>query len=83
MEVKKHNKGGARVGAGRKKKDEEKSLIENLKPYDNAALSALANAIRAEKDWAIKLFFQYRYGIPKQIADEKPNSDNEIIIKEV
>ena len=61
MEVKKSNKGGARIGAGRKHKDEEKSLIEKLKPYDNAALFALSNAIVDGKDWAVKLFFQYRY----------------------
>ena len=74
-------RGGARKGAGAKKKEQSQSLVERLKPYDNSAFSALAYAIDEGKDWAVKLFFQYRYGIPKQIVDENPNSDNEIHIK--
>jgi hypothetical protein len=41
------------------------------------AFMALTNALEQEKDWAVKLFFQYNFGMPKQMIetkslDEKP-----------
>jgi hypothetical protein len=64
-------RGGAREGAGRKSKAEEQSLIEKLTPLEPIAFEALTNALNDGKDWAVKLFFQYNFGMPKQTIDQK------------
>lgn len=61
--------GGKRKGAGRKPKSEEQTLIEQLSPYDTEATKRLIAAVRKGDAWAIKLFFEYRYGKPKQSMD--------------
>jgi len=66
-------RGGKRDGAGRKSKAEEQSLIEKLTPLEPKAFEALQNAIMDEKDWAVKLFFQYKFGMPKQVIDQNTN----------
>ena len=65
--------GGAREGAGRKSKAEEQSLIEKLTPLEPMAFEALTNALNDGKDWAVKLFFQYNFGMPKQVIDQNSN----------
>ena len=65
--------GGAREGAGRKSKAEEQSLIEKLTPLEPVAFEALTNALNEGKDWAVKLFFQYNFGMPKQVIDQNSN----------
>ena len=60
--------GGARDGAGRKSKAEEQSLIEKLTPLEPLAFKALNDALNEGKDWAVKLFFQYNFGMPKQMV---------------
>lgn len=65
--------GGVRPNAGRKSKAEEQSLIEKLTPLEPKAFEALQNAIMDEKDWAVKLFFQYKFGMPKQVIDQNTN----------
>lgn len=65
----KSKSGGRRKGAGRKTKSEEQGLIELLGPYESIAIANLAAAIEEGEPWAIKLFFQYRYGRPRQIQD--------------
>jgi hypothetical protein len=64
-------RGGPRLNSGRKSKEEEQHIVETLKPYDELALMKLSEAIEQGKDWAIKLFYNYRYGMPKQIIDQK------------
>lgn len=66
-----NNRGGAREGAGRKSKAEEQGLIEKLTPLAPKAFEALESAINEKKDWAIKLFFEYTYGKPKQMIEQK------------
>ena len=66
-------KGGARDGAGRKSKAEEQSLIEKLTPLEPLAFNALTEALNAKKDWAVKLFFQYNFGMPKQVVQQDTN----------
>lgn len=66
-------RGGARDNAGRKSKAEEQSLIEKLTPLEPIAFQALTNALNEEKDWAVKLFFQYNFGMPKQVIDQNNN----------
>jgi len=69
-------RGGARDGAGRKSKAEEQSLIEKLTPLEPLAFEALTNALNDGKDWAVKLFFQYNFGMPKQTIDNKVEVSN-------
>jgi len=59
-------RGGVRPGAGRKKKHEEQELVEKLKPYDSLAFDALTAAMQTGESWAVKLFFEYRFGKPVQ-----------------
>lgn len=76
--------GGAREGAGRKSKAEERSLIEKLTPLEPIAFKALTNALNEGKDWAVKLFFQYYFGMPKQVIDQNSNVNiNSFDIKDV
>ena len=77
-------KGGAREGAGRKSKAEEQSLIEKLTPLEPIAFEALTNALNDGKDWAVKLFFQYNFGMPKQVIDQNTNLNvNDFNLKDV
>lgn len=62
-------KGGFRAGAGRKPKAEEIELIERLSPLDEVAFSALEQGVKSGEFAFIKLFFEYRYGKPKQHED--------------
>ena len=68
---KREGNGGAREGAGRKTKAEEQSLIEKLSPLEPIAFEAFKTALKENKDWAVKLFFQYNFGMPKQTIDQK------------
>ncbi len=63
--------GGAREGAGRKSKAEEQKLIEKLSPLESTAHEKLKENIDLGKEWAIKLFFDYMYGKPKQMIEQK------------
>ena len=77
-------RGGAREGAGRKSKAEEQSLIEKLTPLEPKAFNALTEALNEKKDWAVKLFFNYMYGMPKQVVDQNSNVNiNNFDLKEV
>lgn len=62
------NNGGHKT-AGRKSKADEQKLIERLSPLEDDAYKALKNALKQEQGWAIKLYFEYRYGKPKQTID--------------
>jgi len=66
-------KGGAREGAGRKSKAEEQSLIEKLTPLEPLAFNALTEALNDKKDWAVKLYFNYMFGMPKQSIQQDTN----------
>lgn len=61
--------GGARKGAGRKPKIDELALIERLSPMDDLALETMRTLIEANELGALKLFFEYRFGKPKQDID--------------
>ena len=67
------NNGGNRKGAGRKSKADEQSLIEKLSPLEEKAHLALKKAIDNDENWAIKLYFEYMYGKPKQSTDITTN----------
>jgi len=73
MDKRKQNKGTLGNNGGRKPKAEEQKLIEKLSPLEPLAFKALTDAIKDGKDWAVKLFFNYQYGMPKQIVDQNNN----------
>lgn len=60
------NNGGRREGAGRPPKADEQKLIEELTPMKATAQKVLFEAIKQGEQWAVKLFFEYYYGKPKQ-----------------
>ena len=64
------NNGGAREGAGRKPKAEEQKLIEKLTPLAPKAYKALETSLKDGQGWAVKLFFEYMYGKPKQQIEQ-------------
>ena len=57
---------GGNKNAGRKPKADEQQLIEKLSPLQDKAFKALENAIDEEQNWAVKLWFEYMYGKPKE-----------------
>lgn len=65
---KRKNNGGHSTNGGRKSKAEEQQLIEKLTPLEPLAFKALTDAIKDGKDWAVKLFFHYQFGMPKQMV---------------
>ena len=76
-------KGGSTPGAGRKSKAEEQSLIEKLTPLDSIAFAALEDALQEGKDWAVKLYFNYKFGMPKQmVVNENINYKEEDLTPE-
>ena len=73
MSDKRENNGGSRKGAGRKPKTDEHQLIEKLSPLSQDAYHALTTALKDKQGWAVKLFFEYMYGKPKQQMDINAN----------
>lgn len=63
---KKDNRGGARVGAGRPRRDEENDVIKLFDEYIDRGLvvSKLLERIKQGDTKAITLYFQYVYGKP-------------------
>lgn len=64
-------RGGAREGAGRKPKADELKLIERLDNVISSddALAALKYLIKERNFNAIKLYFEYRFGKPKEVIE--------------
>ena len=57
---------------GRPKRAKAHELVMKLSPMDDMALAALKKAIKAGEGWAVKLFLQYRLGMPKQTISVEP-----------
>ena len=68
MDGRKNN--GGHSNGGRKSKAEEHKLIEKLTPLANDGYKALESALKDKQGWAVKLFFEYMYGKPKQTIDQ-------------
>ena len=66
MDGRKNNKGTKGNKGGRPPKAEEQALIEKLSPLEPKAFKALDNAIQDEQSWAVKMYFEYMYGKPKE-----------------
>jgi hypothetical protein len=69
-------RGGFREGSGRKPKADEIQLIERLSPMDDLALEMLRFKIESGDMQAIKLFFDYRFGKPKESVDHTTNGES-------
>ncbi len=65
------NNGGARKGAGRKPKAQEIKLIESLDRFidPDKASKKLKDLIEDDNFNALKLYFEYRFGKPKEKID--------------
>lgn len=66
MDGRKKNKGTKGNKGGRPPKADEQKLIERLSPLTDKAFKALDNAIQEEHSWALRLWFEYMYGKPKE-----------------
>jgi len=71
--------GGARKGAGRKPKAENEALTSKLRPYEDDALKALIKAVKGSEPWAVKMFFEYLHGKPKETVHNK----TEIVVPDI
>lgn len=63
---KRKNNGGHKT-AGRKPKADEIVLIEKLSPLDEVAFEMLKKGVKSGSFHHLKLFYEYRYGKPKQL----------------
>lgn len=73
--------GGKREGAGRKPKEEEIKLIEKLSPMDDLAFTKLKAGMEKGDFQYIKMFFEYRFGKPKDKLDVTSNGQTISAIK--
>jgi hypothetical protein len=71
VDGRKNNKGqtGSKNKGGRPSKAVEQKLIEKLTPMSAEAHKQLKSAINSGEQWAVKLWFEYFYGKPKQSMD--------------
>jgi hypothetical protein len=69
-------KRGESRGQGRKPKADEQKLIEKLTPMAPVAHAALQSALEDNEPWAVKLFFEYFYGKPRQRVDVTTNGES-------
>ena len=67
--------GGKRQRSGRKSKAEEQQLVERLSPLEDIAHQKLKAAINDGEQWAIKMYFEYMYGKPRQTMDVTTKGD--------
>ena len=82
MDKRKNN--GGNKNAGRKPKAEEQKLIEKLTPLQENAYHALQTALQDKQGWAVKLFFEYMYGKPKQSIEQTTVTlDKEVTAEDV
>ena len=68
----KKQRGGARENSGRMKKDELITLIDTMDAISipDAVWEKLYNKVKEGDVNAIKIWLQYRYGMPKQVVDQ-------------
>jgi|AntRauTorckE5430_2_1112549.scaffolds.fasta_scaffold36018_3 hypothetical protein len=73
MDKRKNN--GGHSNGGRKPKAEEQKLVEKLTPLISKGYKALESGLDNDQSWAVKLFFEYLYGKPKQSVDVTSGGD--------
>jgi hypothetical protein len=67
----KTGRGGAREGAGRKKRLEEYEIMERLAPLHDIAINALSAGLEKHDMKAVDIYFRYAYGLPTQRVESK------------
>jgi hypothetical protein len=75
LDGRKNNKGTKGNKGGRKSKSEEQQLIERLTPMADVAHEQLKKALDSGEQWAVKLWFEYFYGKPRQSMDLTTKGD--------
>lgn len=60
---------GNKLGKGRPSKSDEQNLVEKLSPFEPLAFSALESGLKEKQNWAVKLYFEYVYGKPRETRD--------------
>lgn len=65
----KNNSGTKGNKGGRPPKADEQKLIEKLSPLEPKAFKALEDALDDGQNWAVKLYFEYVYGKPRETKD--------------
>ena len=70
--------GGKREGAGRRSKADEIKLIERIDNVidQDKAMQKLGELVMDGNMQAVKLYFEYRYGKPKESIDLNTTGDN-------
>jgi hypothetical protein len=71
VERKKDKRGGARPGAGRKRRMEEHEIIAKLQPMADIAFKVLKEKIAEGDMKAIQIFCSYFIGLPTQKIESK------------
>lgn len=66
-------KNGGNKNAGRKPKADEIVMIEKLSPLDDIAFEKLKEGVEGGSFHHLKLFYEYRYGKPRQMIDVTTN----------
>jgi hypothetical protein len=74
MDGRKNN--GGNKNAGRKPKADELVMIEKLSPLDELAFEKLKEGVESGSFHHLKLFYEYRFGKPKQMIDVTTNGDS-------
>lgn len=64
-------KGGARPGAGRKKKMEEEELLSKLSPYEDLFFEALEAKLKLKDSRGMELYAKYYFGEPVKKVESK------------
>ncbi len=83
MDKRKYNKGTPGNKGGRKPKSEEQKLLEEIGPMKDLAHAKLERAMEQGEPWAVKLWFEYYYGKPKQSMDISGDLGQTIVINEI
>ena len=82
IEKRKETRGGARPGAGRKKRLEEEEIISKLDPMALDVFAKLHEKIKEGDMKAIQLFCAYYIGLPTQKIESKIEGNlNQIAIE--
>jgi hypothetical protein len=71
QQTERKKKGGARIGAGRKRRMEEHEIIERLTPMADIAFKVLKEKVAAGDIKAIQIFMSYFIGLPTQKIENK------------